>query len=174
MTTLNYHKIDEVSISNGIGIRTVLWVSGCSHKCYNCQNPQTHDRMNGRPFDDDAMDKLFTCLSKPYVDGITFSGGDPLYIHNFDTIYNISQTIKTYLPTKTQWLYTGYKWEEIVSQRHLLEAIAYIDIIVDGKYIDNLRDTTLPFRGSSNQRMIDVQKSIANNKVVLWGDDNEQ
>lgn len=173
MIILNYHKIDEVSISNGIGIRTVLWVSGCSHNCYNCQNPQTHDRMNGRPFDDEAMDKLFACLSKPYVDGITFSGGDPLYIWNFDTIRELSRTIKRYLPGTTQWLYTGYTWEEIINQKHLLEAISCIDVIVDGKYMDSLRDTTLPFRGSSNQRIIDVQKSIANNKVILWGDDNE-
>ena len=174
MTALNYHKIDEVSISNGIGIRTVLWVSGCSHKCYNCQNPQTHDYKSGLPFDDYAMDKLFSCLSKSYVNGITFSGGDPLSIWNFDTIQEVSRIIKTYLPTKTQWLYTGYTWEEIMSQKHLFETIAYIDVIVEGRYIDELRDTTLPFRGSSNQRIIDVQKSIVNNKVVLWGDTDEK
>ena len=174
---MNYHKIDKCSISNGIGIRTVLWVSGCSHNCPGCHNPQTHDPNNGKMFGEEAKEELFDNLSKPYIDGITFSGGDPLYYTNAQTIIQLSKEIKEKFPNKTIWLYTGYDFDYLVLSNDWREDIFdYIDVMVDGGYVEKLRDITLPFRGSSNQRIIDINKSksIGLAKAVLWeGDTNE-
>jgi anaerobic ribonucleoside-triphosphate reductase activating protein len=167
---MNYFKIDECSISNGLGIRTVLWVSGCSHHCFNCQNPETWDSDNGDTFTDSAKQFLFDCLDKSYIKGITFSGGDPLYRLNIRTISELSKQIKdTFGDNKDQWLYTGYTWEEITNSE-LLDFVKTIDVIVDGPYKDFERNTSLAFRGSYNQRLIDVQKSLhtANLNPVLY------
>ena len=149
---------------NGDGLRVVLWVSGCNHHCKNCQNPQTWNKDSGIPFDLDTIFEICNQLDKPYISGITFSGGDPLLPDNREIIQAISTLVKFYYPTKTQWLYTGYKWEEVKD----LEIIKYLDVIVDGKYVDSQRDVTLAWRGSSNQRVIDVQKSLADNTVRLY------
>lgn len=182
---MNYHKIDLCSISNGIGIRTVLWVSGCSHHCFNCQNPETHDVNSGRPFDDKAQTELFDYLSKPYIDGITFSGGDPLHDNNLRIVYLLIEEIKKHFPNKTIWLYTGYTLSDCDfhgvngmncncnEDFYWYKIIESCDVIVDGEYKDNLRDITLQFRGSSNQRLIDVKKSMQTGHIVLWGDTNE-
>lgn len=182
---MNYHKIDPCSISNGIGIRTVLWVSGCSHHCFNCQNPETHDVNSGRPFDDKAQTELFDYLSKPYIDGITFSGGDPLYDNNLRCICALIVEIRKIFPNKTIWLYTGYTLSDCDfhgvngmncncnEDVYWYQIIKSCDVIVDGDYKDELRDITLQFRGSSNQRLIDVKKTIKVGHIVLWGDTNE-
>jgi anaerobic ribonucleoside-triphosphate reductase activating protein len=173
---LNYFKIDKCSISNGDGIRTVLWLSGCSHDCEGCHNPETHDVSNGKFFDDNAKEELFNILSKPYVDGITFSGGDPLYFLNIREVFKLSSEIREKFPNKTQWLYTGYTWEQIIEMSYenslIEELINSLDVIVDGRFVKKLRDVSLQFRGSSNQRIIDVRKSLNMNKVVLWGENN--
>lgn len=174
---MNYHKIDKCSISNGIGIRTVLWVSGCEHHCKGCQNPETWDCNNGKLFDDKAKEELFNYLSLPYIDGVTFSGGDPLYYTNANTIIQLAKEIKKKFPYKTIWLYTGYDFDYLVLNNDWREDIFdYIDVMVDGGYVEKLRDITLPFRGSSNQRIIDINKSksIGLAKAILWeGDTNE-
>lgn len=188
---MNYHKIDPCSISNGIRVRTVLWVSGCSHNCFNCQNPETHDINSGKPFDDKAQTELFDCLSKPYIDGITLSGGDPLMYENLPDVYDIVTNIKNQFPDKTIWLYTGFTLSCGVDSNGSLvgdfadadtgwdngllrnQIIRKCDVIVDGEYKDELRDITLQFRGSSNQRLIDVKKTINAGRIVLWGDASE-
>lgn len=114
---MNYFKIDKCSISNGDGVRSVLWLSGCSHNCEGCHNPETHDVLNGKPFNKEAEEKLFEILNKPYIDGITFSGGDPLYFLNIREMSLLSAKIKQNFPNKTQWLYTGYTWEELMERR---------------------------------------------------------
>lgn len=167
---MNYFKIDECSISNGLGIRTVLWVSGCSHHCFNCHNPETWDSDNGDTFTDSTKQFLFNCLAKSYIKGITFSGGDPLYRLNIRAIADISKQIKDIFgSSKDQWLYTGYTWEEIVNTE-MLDFVKNIDVIVDGPYKDFERNISLAFRGSHNQRLIDVQKSLqtANLSPVLY------
>lgn len=173
---MNYFKIDKCSISNGDGIRTVLWLSGCSHDCEGCHNPETHDASNGKFFDENAKEELFNILSKPYIDGITFSGGDPLYFLNIQEVFKLSSEIREKFPNKTQWLYTGYTWEQITEmsfENSLVEELVNsLDVIVDGRFVKQLRDVTLQFRGSSNQRIIDVHKSLKMNKVVLWGENN--
>lgn len=165
---MNYMRIDECSISNGLGIRTVLWVSGCSHHCLNCQNPETWDADNGNLFDETAFEKLCTFLSMSFIDGITYSGGDPLYSTNRHTIKSISEKIHNQFPNKNQWLYTGYTWEEIIAEPDLLNSISYIDFLVDGCFVENKKNTILAFRGSSNQRIIDVQKTLYTNEIVLF------
>lgn len=175
---MNYHKIEKTSIANGEGIRVVLWVSGCSLYCRGCQNPQTWDYYGGKPFDDNAKQELFEALSKPYIQGITLSGGHPLEDENVETIYLLIKEIKEKFPTKDIWLYTGYTLEQIFptivtddfnpSRVYKQEVIEMCDVVVDGRYIEELKDITLKWRGSGNQRVIDIQKSLKENKVILY------
>lgn len=166
---MNFHKITTNDIANGKGVRVVLWVSGCNHKCKECHNPQTWDINSGFPFTQKEYTTLYKALNKPYIDGITFSGGDPLHPNNRETIYEISKALKQDLPNKTQWLYTGYRWEDIYN----LPIMNNIDVLVDGEFKIDLKDITLLFKGSSNQRLIDVQATIKNNdEIILWQDKN--
>lgn len=180
---MNYLKIEHDDVCNGIGIRCTIWFTGCSHKCAGCFNKETWDENSGIEFDIEAKKELFDELSKDYISGITFSGGDPLHKNNIIEVNNIIQEIKKQFPNKTIWLYTGYTWEELSpntlirgideeSTIHNVRAniIKSCDVVVDGPYIDDLRDITLKWRGSSNQRVIDVQKTLQNGEIVLWTD----
>lgn len=160
---MNYHNITHDDMLNGDGLRTVLWVSGCTHHCKECQNPITWDPQGGITFDEDAENELFSKLSKDYISGITFSGGDPLHPNNRETILRLAKRVREELPEKTIWLYTGYLFDDIKT----LDIIKYLDVIVDGKYVEKLRDITLKWRGSSNQRVIDVTGTRKINKIVL-------
>ena len=165
---MNYEKIDKCSVSNGTRIRTVLWVSGCDIHCRNCHNPQTWDFNSGIPFTDDTMQEILYDLSKPYIKGLTLSGGHPLDPHNAPKVLEIVKRVKMVFPYKDIWIYSGYEWENIIKDETLREILKYTDVLVDGAYIDELRDISLAFRGSSNQRIIDVQKTLDSNEVVLW------
>lgn len=161
---MNYIKIEKHSIANGEGIRVVLWVSGCRCHCKNCQNPETWSFKSGKIFDVSAKEELFESLNKTYIQGITFSGGHPLEHENISTVYSLCKEIKEKFPQKDIWLYTGFKWEKIKN----LEIMNYLDIVVDGKYVEEEKDISLIFRGSKNQRIIDVRKSLLLDSVVLW------
>ena len=188
---MNYLQITHEDVCNGDGLRVVLWLSGCSHHCYNCQNPQTWNPDKGIPFDESAKQEIFTELSKDYISGITFSGGDPLYENNLDEVLKLVKQIRNSFPEKTIWLYTGFRWEELIMydsynsfiplesnlrkdiyelyiKRH--QIIELCNIVVDGEYIDEQKDLTLKFRGSKNQRVIDVKQSLTQNKMVLYCD----
>lgn len=176
---MNYMQIEKASVANGKGIRTVLWVSGCSLHCKGCQNPESWDFNAGKPFDDKAKQKLFCYLENPYIQGITFSGGHPLDYKNAYTIYELILEIKEKYPQKDIWLYTGYSltYEDFYShplswmvsgEETKTNILQMCDVVVDGEFREELRDTTLPFRGSSNQRLIDVKKTIDNKKIVLF------
>lgn len=160
---MRYHNITKDDMLNGDGLRVVLWVSGCEHGCPNCHNPVTWDANGGLVFDDKAKEELFYELDKPYISGVTFSGGDPLHPHNRDEIGILMTEIRDKFPQKTIWLYTGYKWEEVKD----LPFIGAADVLVDDKYIEALRDANLPWRGSSNQRVIDVKQSIESGQTIL-------
>lgn len=162
---MNYHNITVDDMLNGDGLRTVLWVSGCMHHCRGCQNPQTWDAKSGIPFDEAAKEELFADLSRDYMDGITFSGGDPLCPANRETVGRLIAEIRDRFPQKTIWLYTGDLFE---SFRDTLPFLPLIDVIVDGPYVEALRDVNLRWRGSKNQRVIDVKQTLATGKVVLW------
>lgn len=165
---MNYHNISYPDQNNGDGLRVVLWLSGCSHKCYNCQNPQTWDINGGIEFDDDAKAELFRELEKDYISGLTLSGGDPLTAGNVENTSKIVNETRVSFPNKSIWLYTGYTWEEILNNDKLLEVVSKCDVLVDGRYVDALRDVTLHWRGSSNQRVINVQQSLQKGEVILW------
>ena len=165
---MNYEKIDKCSVSNGLGVRTVLWVSGCDVHCKSCHNQSTWDFNSGIPFTEDTMQEILYDLSKPYIKGLTLSGGHPLDPHNAPKVLEIVKRVKMVFPNKDIWIYSGYVWEDIIKDEILREILKYTDVLVDGAYVDELRDISLPFRGSSNQRIIDVEKSLAENKVILW------
>lgn len=167
---MNYHKIEKTSIANGEGIRVVLWVSGCSLHCKGCHNPETWSLCSGKPFDEEAKKELFEALDKPYIQGITFSGGHPFERNNRSTIYCLVKEIKEKFPEKDIWIYTGYTWEEIFEKdiREIQRTLYWIDVLVDGKYVEEEKDITLKFRGSRNQRVIDVKQSLTENKIVLY------
>lgn len=160
---MRYHNITKDDMLNGDGLRVVLWVSGCDHRCAGCHNPITWDENTGVLFDEAARMELFQQLDKEYISGITYSGGDPLYAANRDEVTRLAKEIWEKYPDKTQWLYTGYQWEEIQE----LDCIRYIDVIVDGKFLPEQKDTQLHWRGSTNQRVIDVPKSREQGLVVL-------
>ena len=166
---MNYHKIEKLSVSNGTGIRVVLWVSGCRLYCKNCQNPQTWGFNSGKLFDENAKQELFEALDKPYIKGITFSGGHPLEPENFETILNLAKEIKEKFPTKDIWLYTGYLYEELYYRR-ISRILLYIDVLIDGEFIEEQKDLTLKWRGSKNQRVIDVQETLKQGKIILYCD----
>ena len=163
---MRFHDISRDNMLNGDGLRAVLWVAGCSHQCKDCHNPITWDINGGVPFDEAAEKELFEALSPSYISGITFSGGDPLHIKNRDEVGRLIEKIHNEMPSKTIWLYTGYLWEEIMQ----LDFIKYVDVIVDGEFISELKDNKLHWRGSSNQRVIDVKKSLDSGHVVLYSD----
>ena len=154
-------------MNNGDGLRVVLWLSGCSHCCSGCQNPQTWVVNSGILFDKQAEKELFEALDKSYISGITLSGGDPLHENNLQDVLNLVNKIRLLLPKKTIWLYTGYTLEECVENATRRQIISKCDVLVDGKYIDSQRDITLRWRGSSNQRVIDVKKSLLKGEIVL-------
>lgn len=172
---MNYHNITYPDMNNGDGLRVVLWLSGCDHHCKGCQNPQTWNPDSGIKFDEKAFNELFDELSKDYISGLTLSGGDPLHKDNVNEVLHLLHKIRILFPTKTIWLYTGYTWEEILKTYYTIGDINYIrysilyqcDVLVDGEYKEELRDITLPWIGSSNQRVIDVQKSLKFNKIIL-------
>ena len=161
---MRYHNITKDDMLNGDGLRAVLWVSGCEHRCPNCQNPMTWDENDGLIFDWYAMKELADLLQQDYIHGLTLSGGDPLHPANREEVYALCCMVKTMFPTKSIWLYTGYKWEEICDMR-IMECV---DVVIDGPYIEQLRDVQLKWRGSSNQRIIDVKASRNNGTVVLY------
>ena len=151
---MNYHNITKDDMSNGNGLRVVLWVAGCEHHCKGCQNPVTWDPNDGIPFDDDAKKEIFDQLDKDYIKGITFSGGDPLATYNYPAVAELCREIRKKYPNKDIWIYTGYAYDLLKDTTIVKEELA--DVIVDGEYVEELRDVNLHWIGSSNQKIINV------------------
>ncbi|MGN1423904.1 MAG: anaerobic ribonucleoside-triphosphate reductase activating protein [Oscillospiraceae bacterium] len=161
---MRYHNITTDDMLNGDGLRTVLWVAGCTHRCQGCHNPITWDIDGGIPFDEDAENELFEKLSTDYISGLTFSGGDPLHPHNRAEVTRLAKKCRELFPNKTIWLYTGFSWEEICD----LEIVPLVNVLVDGRFVKELFDGKLHWKGSSNQRVIDVQETLRLGKIVLF------
>ncbi len=161
---MNYHNITKDDMLNGEGLRIVLWTAGCAHCCDGCQNPETWDVSSGIEFDEEAENELFEKLNHDYISGITFSGGDPLHPFNRDEVLRLAKKVKQLHPNKTVWVYTGYLYEEVVKAIDL----TYVDVLVDGEFKKELNDNNLHWVGSSNQRIIDVQKSLKEGKPVIY------
>lgn len=150
---MNYIGTYKTSLLDGLGWRTVLFVAGCDHHCKGCHNKHSWDPTAGKLFDDAAKERLFAAVAKDEVDGLTLSGGDPLFESNRAEITQLCREFKERFPKKNIWLYTGYLFEEVKD----LEVMQYVDVVVDGPFILEQRDTTIPFRGSPNQRIINVK-----------------
>lgn len=160
---MRYHNITKDDMLNGDGLRVVLWVAGCDHCCKECQNPITWDPNGGLDFDEKAEEELFEALDKDYISGITFSGGDPLYFGNRPAIEELAKKVRERFPNKTIWMYTGFTYEAIED----LKVFDYVDVLVDGEFIVEQKNTKLHWRGSSNQRVIDIKATKATGNVVL-------
>ncbi len=146
---MRIHSITYPDINNGLGCRVTLWVSGCVHHCKGCHNKETWDFNSGREFTEDDENKIFEILEKPYIKGLTLSGGDPLC--SYDDILHLSKKIKKKFENKDIWLYSGFTFDEI--KQNYNEILEYVDVIVDGRFVENLKDVSLKFRGSSNQNI---------------------
>lgn len=161
---MRYHDITKNDMKNGDGLRVVLWLSGCRHHCPGCQNPITWNPDDGLLFDEAAKREIEEQLEKSYISGITFTGGDPLFPDNLQEVASYIRTLKERFPEKTIWLYTGEIWEDIRE----LEVLRYIDVLVDGRFEQEKKDNLLHWRGSSNQRVIDVKESLRCGRMVLY------
>ena len=149
---------------NGDGLRTVLWVAGCDHRCQGCHNPITWDADGGLVFDEAAEEELFEKLRPEHISGITFSGGDPLHPNNRGEVTRLCKRFHEEYPQKDVWLYTGYTYEEIAG----LEIVGLVDVLVDGRFIEEQHDEKLHWKGSANQRVIDVKETLKIGKIVLF------
>lgn len=164
---MKYHNITKDDMKNGDGLRVVLWVSGCAHHCKGCQNPITWNENDGLEFGIKDKYEIYQELEKVYIAGLTFSGGDPLFPANREAVFNLCQDIKEEFVGKSIWIYTGYSWEEVLQEREMRLIMDYTDVLVDGKFVKELQDNNYPWAGSTNQRVIDVQQSLKEGKVVL-------
>ena len=166
---MNYSGIIKADFANGLGVRVTLFVSGCNMNCPECHSPELWNYHNGLPFDDAAKEEIMSYLKNEWVSGITLSGGHPLDPHNIKDVFALIKEIKERFPEKTIWLYTGYTLTldhfSLKSESLLCKTITMCDVIVDGVYDKSLRDTSLPFRGSSNQLIIDVKRTIESGSI---------
>ena len=164
---MRYASMRSLDISNGEGVGVSLFVQGCLRHCKNCFNPETWSMAGGQEFTAEIRKEFLELVSRSYITRVTFIGGEPLLNANLEEITSLSQEIKNKYPDKKQWLYTGYKWEDIMKDPRQYNAIQNLDVLIDGEYIDELRDHRLIYRGSRNQRVIDVQASLSNDKILL-------
>ena len=170
---MNYHSIFYDDMKNGTGLRVTLFVSGCDHNCPGCHNPMTHDPNSGELFDNVTLARIKKHLDHDYIDGITLTGGDPLHHLNLESINTLIGIIKKEFPTKTIWLYTGYTFEEILEDRKLLSVVSKVDVLVDGRFEMDKADANYPWAGSTNQRVIDMKKTLKTlPEIVLYKEDD--
>ncbi|MBQ9937151.1 MAG: anaerobic ribonucleoside-triphosphate reductase activating protein [Oscillospiraceae bacterium] len=171
---MNYGEIKKADIANGLGVRISLFVSGCTHHCDGCFNEQTWDFNFGKPYTKQTEDEIISLLKSDYIRGLSLLGGEPFEIKNQAELVKLLRRVKTELPNKDVWCYSGYLFEELCGKtpsrafgENTLEMLSLIDVLVDGEYVKDLYSITLKFRGSSNQRLIDVKASLKEGEVVL-------
>ena len=159
---MRYNKIRKMDISNGPGVRVSVFMQGCTFNCKNCFNPETWDFNGGKEFTNETIDKVLDLCGKDYVVGLSILGGEPMHPNNIEATKRLAKAFKEKYPNKNIWAWSGFRFEDLKDK----EALEYIDVLVDGQYEDELHDPTLKWRGSSNQRVIDVKKSLKNGKVT--------
>ena len=173
---MHYGEIKDCDIANGIGVRISLFVSGCRNRCPHCFQPQTWDFTYGDPFTAEVEDKILSMLRPTYIQGLTVLGGEPMEAENQRDLLPFLRRVRDAYPTKTIWIYSGFTYEELHDPacRARCEAtdgiLSLIDVLVDGRYVEEKRNISLRFRGSENQRLIDVRKTLAAGSVILWGE----
>lgn len=171
---MNYGEIKTTDIANGVGVRTSLFVSGCTHHCEGCFNEETWDFNFGKTFTKEVEDEIIETLRPAYVSGLTILGGEPMEVVNQKVLRPFIERVRAEVPGKTIWIYSGYTWEELTDENNkrchsedTMEILKNIDVLVDGEFKLDLKNISLKFRGSSNQRIIDVQRTLVENTVVL-------
>ena len=160
---MRYNKIRKMDISNGPGVRVSIFMQGCTFNCKNCFNPDTHDFNGGKEFTNETIDRVIELCSADYIEGLSILGGEPMHPKNIDGTTRLAKIFKEKLPNKTIWVWSGYLFEEYLSKQ---EVMNYIDVVVDGRFQEEYSNLTLRFRGSSNQRIINVKESLRSNNVV--------
>lgn len=161
---MRYSKIRKMDISNGPGVRVSIFMQGCDFHCPECFNPETHDFDGGQPFDDKIIDKVLKAADLDYITGLSILGGEPMHPTNIDGTLKLAKAFKEKYPNKTIWVWTGFLFDQLKNKK----GIENIDILVDGQYKDELHDFRLKWKGSSNQRVIDVKKSLENQEIVIF------
>ena len=170
---MNYADIKDLDVANGPGIRTSLFVSGCTHHCKGCFNPETWDFNYGKEFTEAQIEKIIENMKPDHIHGLTILGGEPLEYTNQKGILPLLRRVKAVYPDKDIWLYTGYDFEKNIRDNMMViwaetrEIMNYVDVVVDGEFVEEKKNLNLRFRGSENQRIIDVKKSLAQNEIVL-------
>lgn len=186
---MRFASMRNLDISNGEGVGVSLFVQGCDRHCFNCFNPDTWDFNGGKEWTEETKNKFIKLIDRPYINRISVLGGEPLAEQNLDEVLSLIKEIRISFPKKTIWLYTGFCWNDIMCSFAGLQAdcivldkkdievwekrkkiISNVDVLVDGEYIDEQKDLSLRFRGSKNQRVIDVKQSLAQNKIILYCD----
>ena len=172
---MNYATIKNCDIANGPGVRVSLFVSGCTHRCPGCFNQVAWDFDYGEPFTEETVQSILNMLRPNYIRGLTLLGGEPFEPQNQPAIVELLRRIKTELPTKSIWAFSGYLYEDIVSGKlgNTKEYLSYLDVLVDRPFILEKKNLSLRFRGSENQRLIDIPKTLATGTVTLWEDPNQ-
>ena len=181
---MRFASMRNLDISNGEGVGVSLFVQGCDRHCFNCFNSETWDFNGGKEWTEKTKNKFMELIDKPYINRISVLGGEPLAEQNLDEVLSLIKEIRISFPEKTIWLYTGYDFDLLNSKYNEYkytpfaanadewltrwEIISNVDVLIDGEYIDEQRDITLKWRGSSNQRVIDVKQSLTQNKIVLY------
>ena len=181
---MRFASMRNLDISNGEGVGVSLFVQGCDRHCFNCFNPDTWDFNGGKEWTEETKNKFIKLIDRPYINRISVLGGEPLAEQNLDEVLSLIKEIRISFPEKTIWLYTGYDFDILNSKYNEYkytpfaanadewltrwEIISNVDVLIDGEYIDEQRDITLKWRGSSNQRVIDVKQSLTQNKIVLY------
>ena len=163
---MRYNKIRKMDISNGPGVRVSIFLQGCAFKCKNCFNPETHDFNGGLEFNQDVVNKVLELANKDHIAGLSILGGEPMHPKNIEATKMLAKAFKEKYPDKTVWVWSGFLFDNLKDK----DALNYIDVLVDGQFVDELRDPMLHWKGSSNQRVIDVQKSLKSKQIVPFNE----
>ena len=161
---MRYNKIRKMDISDGPGVRVSIFEQGCSFNCKNCFNQETHDFNGGKEFTQDTINKVLKLCDNDNIEGLSILGGEPMHPKNIEGTKELAKAFKEKYPEKNVWVWTGYTFDKDLKDKDVLK---YVDVLVDGQYVDELHDPTLKWKGSSNQRVIDVQKSLKENKIII-------
>lgn len=162
---MRYNKIRQMDISNGPGVRVSIFMQGCTFKCKECFNPETHDFKGGEELTDEVIDHLLELCGKDHIEGLSILGGEPLHPKNVAGTTKVCKAFKEKYPNKTIWIWSGFTYEDYLKDLNVLN---YADVIVDGQFVDELRNPNLKWKGSSNQRVIDIKKTLKKGDIVLF------
>ncbi len=161
---MRYNKIRKMDIADGPGVRVSIFMQGCMFNCKKCFNPETHDFNGGKEFNEDTIDRVLELCENENIRGLSILGGEPMHPKNLEGTTKLAKAFKEKFPNKDLWTWTGFSFDKDLKDKEVLK---YIDVLVDGQYVDELRNPTLKYSGSTNQRVIDVQESLKENKVIL-------